>query len=91
MQQHILVYERPFCLFGIINICNIEEVWLNELNDSVTIRYMSPNGNLVDHEEVYDDIKFARMRFAYICDALDCKITPSRREIHKHIKKKSED
>ena len=67
MQQHIQVFNPDgITPCGLVNICNIEEVWLNEGTDSVVIRYRSPNGNLVDHEEFFDCLRTARLRYATI-------------------------
>ena len=74
MQQHIQIYRDSRTPVGLINICNIEEIWLNEACCSVTIRYRSPNGNLIDHEEYYDALRVARMRYTEIKqDILDNK------------------
>lgn len=73
MQQHIQVFNPDgITPCGLVNICNIEEVWLNECTDSVAIRYRSPNGNLVEHEEYFDCLRTARLRYETIMnDVLD--------------------
>lgn len=69
MQQHIQVFNPDgITPCGLVNICNIEEVWLNEGTNSVAIRYRSANGNLVDHEEYFDCLRTARFRYATIRD-----------------------
>ena len=67
MQQHIQVFNPDgITPCGLVNICNIEEVWLNAGTDSVAIRYRSPNGDLVDHEEYFDCLRTAQLRYATI-------------------------
>ena len=69
MQQHIQIYDPDgFTPCGLVNICNIEEVWLNICSWSVAIRYRSPNGRLIEHEEYYDSLKTARLRYSTIRD-----------------------
>ena len=78
MKQHIPVYNVGDALpvDGLINVCNIEEVWLNDYSNSVAIRYRSPNGKLIDHEEYYDCLDVAKRRFYRIKLALECDISP---------------
>jgi len=73
MQQHIQVFNPGgITPCGLINICNIEEIWLNEFTNSVAIRYRSANGNLVDHEEYFDCLRTAQLRYSTIKhDVLD--------------------
>ena len=66
MQQHIQIFGDACIPEGLINICNIEEILLNEALSSVSIRYKSPNGNLIDHEEYYDGLRMARLRYNQI-------------------------
>ena len=69
MQQHIQIFRNSdLTPCGLINVCNIEEVWLNDYSNSVAIRYRSPNGNLVEHEEHFDCNRTARLRYSSIRD-----------------------
>ncbi len=69
MQQFIQLFSPdaiPSC--GLVNICNIEEIWLNEWTNSVSIRYRSPNGRLVEHDECFDNLRVAKLRYSTIKD-----------------------
>jgi len=67
MQQHIQIFNpSDMTPCGLVNICNIEEVWLNDFSNSVAIRYRSPNGTLVEHEEFFDSNRTARLRYSTI-------------------------
>ena len=87
MKAYISVYDVGLSPVGLINTCCIEEVWLNPCSNSVAIRYRSPNGRIVDHEEYYDTEKYARFRFSIIARALDCEESSLGMNIKKHIKK----
>ena len=89
MQQHIQIYGDACIPVGMVNICNIEEIWLNEACCSVAIRYRSPNGNLIDHEEYYDAIRTARLRYSQIKqDILDHTHDNSELEFRKSLKER---
>ena len=67
MQQHIQIFnDSNMTPCGLVNICNIEEVWLNDYSNSVAIRYRSPNGTLMEHEEYFDCNRTARLRYSSI-------------------------
>jgi len=91
MKQHIPVYNvGNLKTDGMINVCNIEEVWLNEESDSVAIRYRSPNGQFIDHEEYYDCTRMARRRFYDIAADLDCGNALSKIQFKKSMKERSQ-
>lgn len=67
MQQHIQIFNPDGLIpCGLVKICNIEEVWLNESSNSVAIRYRAPSGRLIDHEEYFDCNRLAKLRYSLI-------------------------
>lgn len=88
MKQHIPVYTVGSAIStdGLINVCNIEEVWLNEETHSVAIRYRSPHGQIIDHEEYYDCLTMAKRRFYSIADDLDCRDATKDIQFHESMR-----
>ena len=70
MKVHLEVFNVYPNAKGLINVNNIEEVWLDEHRNCVSIRYISPNGNLIDHEERFQDLRSAQYRYSAIQNTL---------------------